>query len=248
MLKKSRQRPKYGRNIVKRVFLLVVAISLQIQVSHAQSRASGLDLGLGLNSTYITEGRDHLGGGAWGTAQLMYRGDYFSAGIWRGFAVDDPYGETDLILGFDYAIGGFDLATSYTHRMYDLFGRNDNDNELAVALDYRGMEYLVPGLSYTYSTDAEGGWLEFRLAGEFASNAVQRLDLMPYALAGWNQGYVVGESTGLNHLQLGIEAQYHLFRNIQLTGYLAHTFPVNRRPQDTLADKSWAGVGVVFSF
>ena len=82
----------------------------------------------------------------------------------------------------------------------------------------------------------------------------ERLSFQPRAIFGINSGYVPGAHEGPNHLALRLDAAYHLFGDVFLTGYLAQNWAIGREPYEVssgdypLTDFLWGGLGVMVIF
>jgi len=73
-------------------------------------------------------------------------------------------------------------------------------------------------------------------------------ELSPYLMTGWNQGYIVGESVGINHIQLGLDYLLQLSDSLEFSAYIASSQPLDKETGDTTSGLLWGGVGISYSF
>ncbi len=191
-------------------------------VIHSTSSETNWAIDLGWDSKYISEGRNNFedGGIYWATAAYQYNDFTFYATLGRGDS--NAYIEWDI--GIEY---GFNLsdnlkaAIGYQHLQG--YGDNDcDDNELFASLSYTQWQWFTPLLSYTYSMEAAGYFIEASIHSSWP--ITPKLTLTPYITQAFDFQYATEEHDGVNHLQLGIEATYELQPQLTLSGHLSQTF------------------------
>jgi len=176
---------------------------------------------LAWDSQYISEGRDNLdkGGIAWGVASVT-DGDLVTfVALGRG----DQTHYIEWNFGLEYTLhlsDHFDATIGY--QRLEFYGEErDSDNEVFGSLTYTGVDWLIPAINYTYSTEAGGYFFEVSLHSPW--DITETLSITPYVLQGFDFQYVTEDYDGANHIQLGIEAAYTISNNIALSGHLSVT-------------------------
>ncbi len=197
------------------------------------------------HSDYVSEGRSNLQQGGLGEVVLGLQTGILVLEAIQMDATRQSYSETILLAGLALSAGSFDTLVSLARILSREQGDTEGETELAVELVHTGLDVLVPFASYIYSDSASATWLELGLTTAFN---LGDLELAPYVLSGWNQGYVAGESKGINHLQLGVDLLLPITDRIEFNGYLAHSRALNREPTDSTENLIWGGVGLTFSF
>jgi len=177
---------------------------------------------LGWDSKYISQGRNQLdsGGIAWG--KTSYTIDNLSLFAVLGRADSEHYIEWNF--GFEY---GFNLSetveASFGYQRLEFYGdERASDNELFASIAYVETDKLVPSLAYTYSTEAEGYFLEFALHSTW--ELTDNLLLTPYIIQGIDFGYVTPDYDGLNNLDTGIEIEYTIIDDCMILAHLSYSF------------------------
>ncbi|MEC4727553.1 hypothetical protein HWQ46_18575 [Shewanella sp. D64] len=179
-------------------------------------------LDLGWDSNYISEGRNNLdkGGIFWSTAAVQYKNINVYTIVGRG----DSQHYTEWNFGIEY---GFNLtenfAASLGYQRLEFYGdERAFDNEIFGSLEYTAVDWLVPSVNYTYSTQAAGYFVEVSLHSNW--ELLHGLTISPYVTQGFDFQYTTEEYDGANHFQLGLEAEYLLSQNISLSGHIDRTF------------------------
>lgn len=177
---------------------------------------------LGWDSNYISEGRNNLenGGIYWSTVAIQKDNVNLYATVGRG----DSQHYTEWNFGIEY---GFNLtenfAASLGYQRLEFYGdERAFDNELFGSLEYTAVDWLVPSVNYTYSTQAAGYFVEVSLHSNW--ELLHGLTISPYVTQGFDFQYTTEEYDGANHFQLGLEAEYLLSQNISLSGHIDRTF------------------------
>ncbi|MGS0730529.1 hypothetical protein ACVBKF_30300, partial [Shewanella sp. 0m-11] len=114
------------------------------------------------------------------------------------------------------------LSGSVGYQRLEFYGdERAHDNELFSSLEYTAVEWLIPSVSYTYSTEAAGYFVEVSLHSNW--ELAEGLTVSPYVTQSFDFQYVTEEHDGPNHFQFGVEAEYQLPNNLVLSGHISHT-------------------------
>lgn len=225
------------------LFIPLVLLSASVhaeQQTGPQSHAASIDnhqgltapngeyellLDAGFDSKYISEGRNNLesGGIAWTTASLHKNGLTAYATMGRG--TDQHYIEWNF--GLEY---GFNLSenieASLGYQRLEFYGNErDQDNELFSTFVYTGVEWLAPSISYTYSSEANGYFVEASLHGHWNIN--NSFSISPYVTQAFDFKYATKEHDGANHIQFGVESEYLLADSITVAVHVSHSVAQN---------------------
>lgn len=123
----------------------------------------------------------------------------------------------------------------------------ESDNEFFGGVALHGRPWITPVLDYTYSTEAEAGFLELSLQSEMAVFE-DRLVIEPYVLEGFDFGYASEANDGSSHLQIGFDLRWRLPE--QLHG--GHPWPTVGRTMTcemtALATYPWVNAGLSAGF
>ncbi|QIZ78165.1 hypothetical protein [Ferrimonas lipolytica] len=176
---------------------------------------------LSYDSDYVSEGRSNLDG-----AGITWAGA--AVGFDNGIALAVDYGYSDekadydeLGLTLEYGVSVADFAISAAYTRLEMFEDDEHDNEIAVAVAYEGLEYLIPSVDAVYSTEANGQFVEFGLTAPYDIN--ERLSVEAYAVAAFDFGYATAANDGYNHTTLGVAASYAINDQFALgLGYSYH--------------------------
>ena len=196
-------------------------------------------------SKYISEGRDNLEDGGLfsveGSAELQGA----TLGVWFATGDRESYEELNVSIEYGFAAGPVDAYIGYTR--LEFLEDDESDNEIGAGIAVDGIPWVIPGLDYTYSTEAEGGFLEISLRSEIAL-LEDRLTLEPYLLEGFDFGYASEEHDGANHLQVGVDIALTLTDQVNLLGSVAHSWAHKDVENEDLGDEFWGAVGVSADF
>ena len=220
-------------------------------ISHSKSPDTNFILDLGWDSKYISEGRNNLdkGGIYWTTAAVQIDDLTLFTTVGRGDS--QYYIEWNMGLEYGFELGD-NLSASLGYQRIEAYSdERSGDNELFATLEYTGIEWLTPSLSYTYSTEAAGYFVEASLHSEWPIS--DKLTLTPYITQAFDFQYVTEEHNGPNHFQFGFEAQYQLADQLVLSGHLSRTLAqedIKQENPDTTAslNNTYAGLHLTFSF
>ncbi len=208
---------------------------------------------LGWDSKYISEGRNNLdkGGIYWATASVQK--DNLNAYVTVGRGDSQHYIEYNF--GLEY---GFELSEhisgSIGYQRLEFYGdERAHDNELFSTIEYSKYDWLIPSVSYTYSTEAAGYFVEVSLHSNWELS--ENLSVTPYVTQGFDFQYVTEEHDGVNNFQFGIEAEYQLPNQWVLSGHISHSIAqedikLEARENDNTSglDETYAGIHLSWSF
>ncbi|QYJ97510.1 hypothetical protein K0J45_18760 [Shewanella alkalitolerans] len=220
-------------------------------ISHSEGPDTNVILDLGWDSKYISEGRNNLdkGGIYWATAAVQIDDLTLFTTVGRGDS--QYYIEWNMGLEYGFELGD-NLSAALGYQRIEAYGdERCGDNELFATLEYTGIAWLTPSLSYTYSTEAAGYFVEASLHSEWPVS--DRLTLTPYVTQAFDFQYVTEAHNGPNHFQFGLEAQYQLADRLVLSGHLSRTLAQEDIKQENPDAKgslnnTYAGLHLTFSF
>ena len=196
-------------------------------------------------SRYVDSGRDDLedSGIFWGEIAGAY-GD-FLIGAWLGVADSEHYEELNLFAAYGIQIGQVAVEVGYTRLEFD--PDSGSDDELSIEAEVEVLGGFVVGVAGVYSFEAQGNFVEVALAYPILFHE-ERLLLAPSVHAGFDYDYRSEAYDGLNHIQIGVDAEYELTDRYTLIGYVAHSFAQDDVERDDLGDVSWFGIGLNAQF
>lgn len=211
------------------------------------------NIDVGWDSKYVSQGRNNLaeGGIYWMNASVQYGNLTTYALVGRG----DSQAYTEWNIGLEYALNLSEhLEANLGYQRIE--GYSDSrcqDNELFAELAYTAAPWLVPSVSYVYSTEAAGYFVELSLHSYW--QLTEQFTLSPYVTQGLDFKYRTEEHNGKNHLQFGLEASYNLAENIVISGHLSHSIAQADIEQEAVAngdfssqDQTYAGIHFNMSF
>ncbi len=197
------------------------ASSILPQQEAPQDSSWAFDWELGWESQYVSQGRINLddGGIYWMNTAVEFGNLTTYALVGRG----DTQHYTEWNLGLEY---GFDLTDNLEATLgYQRIEVSGNyhcwDNELFAELAFTATPWIVPSVSYVYSTEMAGYFVEFSLHSYW--DLSEHLSIAPYITQGLDFKYRTQAHDGRNHLQFGLEANYALNDNINLSGHISHS-------------------------
>ena len=169
------------------------------------------NIDLGWDSKYVSQGRNNLakGGIYWMNTSIQYGNLTTYALVGRG----DSQAYTEWNIGLEYAL---DLSEHLEanlgyQRIEGYSSSRCQDNELFAELAYTAKPWLVPSVSYVYSTEAAGYFVELSLHSYW--QVTEQFTLSPYVTQGVDFKYRTEEHNAeespddlqINH-QIRVEA------------------------------------------
>lgn len=220
---------------------------------HAHAEDLSFGIALGWDSKYISEGRNNLeSGGIYSGAAAVSTGDLTAyAAVIRG----DSTHYIEYNWGLEYELHLHDnLETIIGYQRLEFYGdERANDNELFAEMTYTAVEWLVPSVAYTYSTQAGGYFVEVSLHSPWQLS--ERFTVTPYITQGFDFQYATEEHNGANHFQMGIEANYEISDNLALSAQFSHVIAMDDIKQEAKAegytgslDESFGGIYLTWHF
>jgi hypothetical protein len=208
----------------------------------------GLSLSAGLDSHYVSEGRDNLDGDSLFGATLEGEAGGLIGGVWYANSPDTDYRELNLYTGYGMEVGAFEVTVGYTY--LDFLSDDADDSEVGAGVAYGELPWgLTAALEGYYSFEAEGAFFEASLSAEH--EVEEWLTLAPSIILGWNEGYIAEGHDGANHLAVLLEATFALAETVELGLYAACSWALDADPgvyaDDALLDDFIHG-GIVFTF
>ena len=209
-----------------------------------QGTETSFNAALAYDSKYVSEGRDNLEEGGIGSVTAEWAaptdgdGEVVFSG-WYAEAIDDAYSELNLGVSYGWSLEKLDIGIGYT--WLDFAEDDETDNEISLELGTSLHDDYNVGAAFTYSTEAEGTWIDLEISKEFVQD---KFAYSPYLLLGINAGYVSDEHDGLNNLQMGLHIATELSDGFELGGYIAYTIGLDEKPGESLDDIFWVGFGI----
>lgn len=234
-------------------YKLFIASTLLCSTSVIAEETSGPDfsLDLGWESKYVSEGRDNLGDGGitWAAAAMDFANFNLYAVIGNANSVD--YQEVNIGIEYANVIGNnLEYAIGYQRLEFDVDGVRESDNELFASLAYSKVDWLVPSIGYTYSTEAEGSFVELSVHSNWA--LTDSFTVTPYLTQAFDYEYASDDYNGVNHFQLGIEAEFAINDSLALSGHVSQTIAQEGVKEDGLPDseldQTYAGINLSWAF
>lgn len=220
--------------------LLGTAVSVFTSNTIASERA----LSLGLDSRYISEGRDNTGEKAlrhMGFAQTL--GD-FNGGLWYGQSSFEDYYEFNLSVGHSAKLGDFTLASGYTYLHFS--ANAPDDHELSLDLTSDDAWLIDLSISAYYSYRSKGTYLLADIAYSLALS--EAISIAPYLSLGGNYGYVSDEHRGVDHYGAGLRGEFLLTEGLSLFTYIASIEPIDKAEDESLVSATWLGASLAYVF
>lgn len=225
--------------------------SATMQEQPTESLAINLDLGW--DSQYISQGRDNLeqGGLYWLNTSIQYGN--LTTYVLVGHGDSQDY--TEWNIGFDYCLNLTDnLTANLGYQRIESYGSDHGqDNEFFTELAYTATPWLVPSVSYVYSTAAAGYFIEVSLHSYW--DITEQFTLTPYITQGFDFNYRTEAHDGRNNLQLGLEASYQLLPNMSVSGHISHSIAQEDIEQEAAIsgdmssqDQTYAGIYFSMAF
>jgi len=216
---------------------------------HREDTTSTHTLSMGLSalwqSKYVTEGQDNLDRGGIYTIEAVLEWKGFSGGTWVAVGDTESYAEVNLFV--EYGIDAGPLDFSFGYARLEFLEDHTDDNEFAAGTALNNIPYLIPGVSYVYSTEAEGGFLDVTLKSEVAIFE-ERLVFEPYVLQAFDFGYATADYDGPNNFEVGIGATLALLDGFDLVGSVSHSWAQEDVEREGFGDLSWVVIGLAGSF
>lgn len=217
---------------------------------HGEDRFE-LELGLGADTRYVSEGRDNLdgeGGVIWTTlvGHVHAAGGSIFGELLGLQGIDANYQEVNLGLGYEREIGAVTVVAAASYLWFPQENGDDDDIELILGAEWTGDSGIGVAAEAAWSTEADGWFGEVQLFYEL--QVCDRFVLKPSVILGVNQGYVSDEHDGVNHLAFQLEGGIALTDHLEASIYAAYSEPLDERPGESLRDLFWVGGGFSYSF
>ncbi|MDB2386153.1 hypothetical protein N9W21_02265 [Shewanella sp.] len=210
-------------------------------------------LDTGWDSKYVSQGRNNLekGGINWLSAAIQKQN--FNAYVTVGRADSEHYIEYNLGLEYSVALSQYVNGTIGYQRLEFYGAERAHDNEIFSALEYNQYQWLTPSINYTYSTESAGYFIEISLHSNW--DLTDTLSVTPYISQGFDFKYATPEHNGANNVQFGVEAQYQLPHQWQLSAHISHSIAaadIKQAAAENTADnelnQTYAGIHLSWSF
>lgn len=193
------------------------------------------------DSKYVSEGRDNLEEGGLFSVDSSAEWSDLALGVWFAFGDSETYEELNLYIQYGVTFGPVEVYLGYAR--LEFTHNDESDNEIAAGIAIEGLPWLTPAIDYTYSTEAEGGFLELSLASEIVL-LDERVVIVPYVLEGLDFGYASEDHDGANNLQVGMDLDMPITDNISIVGLVSYSWALRDVKKDELSDEAWVAVGL----
>ena len=201
-------------------------------------------------SRYASEGRDNLDGGSLFSTFSEFSYGPLTFAPWFAWGPDSDYTELNLSLVAGTNLGDhLELYLGYTHLQF--LSDNLYDNEIGAGLVFTGLSWIDIGGDVYYSFDSEGSFFEVFATREF--ELCSHFAVTPFALVGFNAGYIPDGHDGANHAVVGIESAWRVNSHLAFNGFASYNWAIDRDAAQYAGDASlgdffWGGVGVKVDF
>lgn len=243
-------------NNLNAVFISLLA-TLSLVAVHPAFAADETQTNIGLHwgweNHYVTEGRNNLekGGIAWAAASVERNNMVFFAVVGRA----DQVHYTEWNAGLEYTLAlRDDIEATLGYQRLEFYGaERASDNEFFSSMTYRGIDWFVPAVNYTYATEASGYFVTFSAHSPWEINS--QLTLSPYVQQGFDFGYSSDTHNGANHVQFGLETQYQYCDNLGILAHISHSIALDDIKQQAAVNnqqgslnETYAGVSLAWDF
>lgn len=223
-------------------FITIFAHLLFVQTTFAESSSNpAYSFGVLRESKYVSQGRDNLGDGGIYSFEAALEWRRLAAGAWFASADSTSYEELNLYVDYGVELGPLYSYVGYTR--LEFLQEDESDNEISAGVEISDAGYFIPALDYTYSTGADGGFVELSISTEIELSD-GRLLLRPYLMEGFDFGYISRAHDGPNNFQLGIDFTCKLTAALSMVGSVAHSWAHEDVRNDGRGDVSWLIIGV----
>ena len=194
-------------------------------------------------SKYVSEGQNNLDSGGIFSFDIAAAWQHLYVGSWFAQGDSESYQELNLYVGYVYQFHAVETYLNFTHLRFPK--DNEHDNEIAFGLAYLGMENLYPAVDYTWSSEADGAFVEVSLNSQLhIENAP--IVFTPYILQAFDFGYVTSDYDGPNNLQIGIVTTIGIKEHSQLNIELNHSWAQENLDREDLGDVTWVGIRLIW--
>ncbi|TQV81024.1 hypothetical protein FKG94_10025 [Exilibacterium tricleocarpae] len=206
--------------------------------------ASDVAIGVGIDSRYISEGRDNTDKTALKYMEVTTDDVAgFSLGLWHGRSNFEDYHETNLSVSREWGLTKWaSVGLDYTY--LDFSGDEPSDHEVSLSWVVEITTSLALDVTSTYSEESEG---VYSTVGIAYITGIKNFEFSPYASIGINNDYVADEHNGADHYAVGVELSYSL-EEFSVGGHISAVAPIDEEPGDTLVESTWLGLNVSYNF
>ena len=215
----------------------------------AEDEPLEFELTFGLDSRYVSEGRDNLpddSGISWVSAVTHWHalggsvfGELLGIAAWEG-----GYDEVNVAAGYEWQWGPLELALAGNYLWFPDDG--EDDVEVGGAVEWVHESGLGVLAAAYWSFEAEGWFGEAAVFYECPLS--ESIALIPSVFLGVNQGYVEDEHDGFNHLGIQLEGIVQVSEQLELVVYASYLEPLDREDGESLRDLFWGGGAAIWRF
>ena len=222
-------------------FVLLIGLSPISNCIAKNNYEPNLALTPSWQNKYVTEGRNNLDTGGIFSLDASTRWSNWSIGAWFAQGDSEAYQEVNMYIEYTFDLHSIESNVSFTHLIFPQ--ENENDNEISIGLSYPHLGYVLPSIDYTWSSQADGGFLEISLSSDL-SLAQSKITLTPYILQAFDFGYATSDHDGPNNLQVGVGT------NLQINNYLSfnldlnHSWAQNDIDREGMDDVTWFNISL----
>lgn len=196
-------------------------------------------------SQYNSEGRNNLEDGGLVSIEGSMEVDALAFGIWYAAADSTSYNELNLSVAYALPLDSVDASIAFTR--LEFINDDESDNEISAGVATELFYGLSAGVDVTYSTEAEGSFVEGWL-GAGIDFLEGQLTVEPYLLKAYDFGYATDAHDGANHLQLGCDLSLSVTDQLRVVGCLAQAWAQEDVDKDGLGDEFWGSFGFTAEF
>lgn len=203
-------------------------------------------------SNYFAEGRDELNGDSLlsGSLEVEITLPVGAAlvGTWYGFSDEADYREGNYYATFTVEYENLTWDITYNH--LEFYSDDTDDDELGASLTWTPTNQFEAGIEWYMSFRADGSFYQAYIASPQQAGVVSWVPSLEFGI---NDGYREEGHDGPNNFAARLDAEWQISKGISLTGYVAHTWAVDREPvryadDELLKDFAFGGIGISLTY
>ena len=225
------------------VFYFISIISSSICLADTDSNVA-LVLTPAWENKYVTEGRDNLESGGLYSFEISTSWQHLNFGSWFAHGDSESYQEINFYIEYGFEIHSLESYLSFTRLIFPK--ENEEDNEVAIGINYSELVYITPAIDYTWSSNADGAFLELSLSSQLDFQQSQ-IVITPYILQAFDFGYVTASHNGPNNLQVGIRTRININSYVHFDLDFNHSWAQEDIQQENMGDITWFGMSLILN-
>lgn len=203
---------------------------------------------IGWQSAHVPEGTKIDAASGFLNLETGVEHDGFSIGAGLIQGLRENYNELELALGYGWDVQMTEFGIGLSRIEYPSL--DDHGSwEVAADVTIPMHQYVAIFLDGVYDfDDINGGFLETGIRFT-PPNPGASLFFEPYALVGWDWGFVSGpRRLNENHIQVGIESEWQIAGNASVFADINHSTPLDNLDDIDEKSATWGGLGIGFTY